>query len=365
MFKSFKTIATLALVAGLQAGLIACGSSTTDGTDGTPDAPDEVACELGQEQDCQCADDASGIQTCDDEGNFGECVCDTTQECTGTEEQNCLCEDNAVGTQTCSDGEYSACVCETAPECTDAEEQDCTCDGPTTGTQTCSDGTYGTCVCDVPVDESWPDRPAEYVGSQLSYIKSFTFPETDGDGAYTCCRDFDDDEVNDNGWVSMANALEGMTGIDTQADIDEMMSNGEIVYLLDHLGLEDSAATFTLAKLDADFASGTTYTEAAAGNGHFIIRPETFVAETGEPLDIFGNASLSSDLLSATGERFGLISIFGDIVLTLPLRDVLITATQTTPSAYIEGELSGIILLSDFYEALNQEAASEECACLG
>jgi hypothetical protein len=71
-----------------------------------------TVCTPGESLMCQCQSGASGVKTCNDEGEaFSECDCDTA--CTPGEESFCACSGGGQGVKTCtSDGAgFGECTC--------------------------------------------------------------------------------------------------------------------------------------------------------------------------------------------------------------------------------------------------------------
>lgn len=226
-----------------------------------------------------------------------------------------------------------------------------------------------------PEPYDWPATPADFVttADRVSYIWNFGVPDVTDD-VPDCCRDFGAISRTpgqaDNAFAKLNAQLMPLgVGIDFQAALDEAIQTGALAFLLDHRELDgaDDADGFLLSWLDGEFAAGTTYTDAAAGNGVFTIDPDSFVAGTGEPQRVMNRADMMSSVMSGGPISIDVLLPFGAASIFVPIQDMQATATAniTVDSVtYAQGELSGYILEDDIFEGLNQLAASPTCSCL-
>ncbi|MBT8495273.1 MAG: hypothetical protein KJO07_19660, partial [Deltaproteobacteria bacterium] len=126
-----------------------------------------------------------------------------------------------------------------------------------------------------------PDASIDDVPDRLSYIDTLTIPSVSGQEP-SCCYDFG--EISKNGTGTDDNALAiiannpllEFAGIDFQQVLDDTLENGDQVLLLNHVGLTGPDDSFRMDGLQGDFAEGTTYTEASAGTGSFVIDPSSY-----------------------------------------------------------------------------------------
>ena len=89
------------------------------------------------------------------------------------------------------------------------------------------------------------------------------------------------------------------------------MESGDLLILFDHqllqfgggmfagMGGRSLPDEFVLAQLAGSFDAGTTYADAAAGNGQFLISRSSFVEGTGEPANFAFPAQMTADAMSA------------------------------------------------------------------
>jgi len=247
------------------------------------------------------------------------------------------------------------------------------CNGTCPPDLVCAD--TGSCEC-VP---DWPGTPGGYTPGPVSYMNTLTVPGLDAMSVPTCCKDFgpiSKDFIQsgtnniDNALANLAGSLVGL-GVDIQALLTSAITDGTLAMLLDHRSLDAGALPddFVLAQLLAEFAPGTTYTEANAGTGSFLLDPASFVGATGEPQNFNFPSVMGTPAMSAGPFTFGLTLPLGFVTLDIQAFETDITGDHGTISAagipYTNGTLAAYILLTDVYGAINALLNSPECSCLG
>ncbi len=404
------SISVLVLFLGLFG--LGCSSSDTSNNDGGL-----PHCTPGENAACACADGRVGAQECNQQGVFESCQCTgpTPSDCVPGGSAPCACSDGRTGAQLCNeDRVYAVCECTGDPpsDCVPGQSVACACTDGSNGAQVCTDERrYDPCVCDTldggpdggpdagpdggpdggpdadpdggsdggsDAGTEWPETPDDYLTGLVSYMATWTVPETDVDGNYVCCKDFGsiskdfiEEGTNniDNGWVALTDAIGGVTGSLLQEELDSQLQNGDLVILLDHVDYVQDGTPFVLARLDGAFESGTVYPTAAAGNGQFFLLRSSFLQGSGEPNDWYYPAVIDQNTLSASGETFQLamgipgLESFLFVIKSIELQaDAQVEINGVT---YTNGTFSGWILLADVFAGFNAIAASDTCLCLG
>ncbi len=338
----------VALVAGVSAFVPACGeggggASGEDGGAGAGGAPDLFGASCVSSEDCAgapCVELDEGVRACS---------------------VTCHVEEHCVAGWTCPEpepGKARACRCAPGAEVCDGDDDDC-------------DGTIDGEGC-----VSFPASPEGYVAARASYLSAIGLPPTGADGAPSCCKDFgrrSADSIQgglpglDNALVKLLEAVQGFdAGFDPQASVTAAVESGQVVILLDHLGLDERGG-FVLVQLAGAFEGATTYAEASAGTGTFTFSAASFEAGTGTPLVHLDRARLEGGALAAGPGSFPLPLPLGELVLLLPLDEVELEGRATLDGAgvaYADGRISGILRVDALFEALNVYAAGA-CGCLG
>jgi hypothetical protein len=208
--------------------------------------------------------------------------------------------------------------------------------------------------------------------SRFTYVHEITMPPIVG-GEATCCKDFGEISENpgqiDNALAHLASALAslGSFGLDFQGTINTQLEEGTLVLLYEHVDLRSPNDQFTLNGFIGEFAGGTTYASASAGNGTFAINPISYDSG-GNPFIRFPNASLSNGQLSAGPVTIGFATPLGDQILQLNLHGAEATGSATlSPGgvAYSDGTLAGYLLVDEVFDGLNSFLNSPTCECLG
>jgi hypothetical protein len=230
-------------------------------------------------------------------------------------------------------------------------------------------------VGDVGTDTNWPST---YTPEQLTYIDTITIPDVEA-GVPACCADFgaisrdnieSGTDVVDNAFAVLAGALASLPGmgIDLQAEIDTSLTNGDLAILLDHRGLTGDTGTFVLVELSGTFDGTTTYVEASAGTGEFLIERESLSGGTSVPTYFFDPAQMESRAMTAGPDEFKIMGTFGFLSFPLVLQQSLLTGTATIRAdgiSYVNGTIAGYALLTDVFAELNAVALAAGCDCLG
>ncbi|MFT4570480.1 MAG: hypothetical protein ACI8TX_001739 [Hyphomicrobiaceae bacterium] len=224
----------------------------------------------------------------------------------------------------------------------------------------------------------FPDITDDYVAGDVSYVDTVSLPALPG-GVPTCCRDFGTSSRDfiENGTNNPDNALAQLVatiaglGFDVQTFLDDAVQSGDLTLLLDHQDLVTDVLPdeFGLAALFADFDAGTTYMEAAAGTGDFIVSRGSFIGGTGTPVTVFfpGIFDVAPAGMLAGPSGFTFPLPFGPVELSLPISGVLVEGEPTVGPgiSYSDGKLSGFMLIDDFFAGLNSLLDSSVCDCLG
>ena len=222
-----------------------------------------------------------------------------------------------------------------------------------------------------PIPVTWPATPEDYANSaRVTYIATLRFPEIDENDQPICCRDFGDISRNpgiDNSFAILASSLLGL-GFDLNQLLYDTLASGDLVALLDHRELdgETDPDGFALAWLRGSFDAPTDYATAAAGNGTFLLDPES-LEPSGEPKLLFNPAQMEAGAMTAGPAQLNLLLPIALQTLDLTVNDASIGGDATfAPDglAYSAGTMSGWIELASIFENLNLLVANE-CACLG
>jgi hypothetical protein len=226
----------------------------------------------------------------------------------------------------------------------------------------------------------WPPDPASYVFGPLSYLNSLTIPSVDPTTLVpSCCRDYgaisrDFIELGtnniDNALAKLDNTLSSF-GLNLQASVDDGLAAGDTILLLDHQFLDATMLPddFALVALDAVFDTGTTFTEANAGLGEFLVNQSSFSGATGTPSSFFFPSMMTSTLMTAGPASLDLPLAIGPGLLDVSISDGLLDAVHAPIAAAgidsTAGTVSGYIEVADIFAALNAILDSPACGCLG
>ncbi len=230
--------------------------------------------------------------------------------------------------------------------------------------------TTGTSTTTTTTDNSnWPASPADYVFGPSSYFHAFQIPVMETE---PCCRDWgaiSKDNIlagtndQDNALAELRNLTAAMN-LDLQATVDSTIESGGFVALLDHYNFPDGDGDYDLAFFRGNFENGSSWETAQLGVGEFLIEERNFQSGTGRPRAVFDAANVTGGQLHATG---GLIEIampiIDDTLLILPLQDVTLEGTLSDSGEITNGELSGYVTVTDFYNGYNA-AVADLCGCL-
>jgi hypothetical protein len=223
-----------------------------------------------------------------------------------------------------------------------------------------------------PID--WPDAPGDYVPTSLSYMSTIAIPSFDGNGDPVCCHDFGNiskDSI-EQGTDKIDNALSRVAelllsvGTNLQDEIDAALESGTLLNLLDHRDLASGDGPFILVQFLASFAPGTTYVQASAGAGSFVIDPISFVNGTGEPTNYFVNAAMTGGAMTAGPSTLHLSLPFGSATLEMQLIDARVTGRATLGAggvSYGDGTVAGVVRLDELFGAFNAYL-EQACGCL-
>jgi hypothetical protein len=220
------------------------------------------------------------------------------------------------------------------------------------------------------MEPMWPATEDDYVVSGATLVSSWVIPAD----ATDCCRDWGAISkagagVVDNALVAMVNGLSGFLDDDVQTLIDGAVAGGAFLLVLDHIDLPDADGDYRMAAFTASFDAdvGTTWEDAEAGTGSFVLGRDNFVTGTGEPTTTFASVSRTGDTMLAEGGAIDIFLPFGLVDLVLPVSDVTLTA-DITPSAdgvaAANGSMSGYVTVDDLFGAMNQ-VVDASCGCLG
>ncbi len=221
----------------------------------------------------------------------------------------------------------------------------------------------------------WPSSAEGYDASLVSYLNALNKPAKVG-FTYACCRDFgaisrdkilDGTDDIDNAVAAFFDALGLLTGVNLQSNIDENLQDGSLMILFDHWGYLAADQPFVLPRFDGAFEGTTTFTEATAGTGTFLLSRESFLPGSGEPETKLGATISSAGELHATGPSLDFaLGLYG-ATLIMPLGDLIFDATAdetATTIGYRRGKMSGYVTVEAFFESINAFAA-QNCGCLG
>lgn len=211
-----------------------------------------------------------------------------------------------------------------------------------------------------------PDAQLEGI-ERASYQYEVEIPGQEN-GEPTCCRNFGEiseepDEI-DNAVAGIAQGLSSF--IDVQAEIDEQIEEGELALILNHVEVASENDNFALEALQAEFAGDTDYEDASAGEGEFAIDPVSY-GDDGDAQVVFEDAWLDGGELGTDPTEITISAPVGDDQLGLVVQETQVSGQASLTETGIEyegGELSGYVVLEDFFEEANTLLQSEECACL-
>jgi hypothetical protein len=326
-------------------------------------------------QECAVPGDCDDGNPCtDDDCPAGFCThvyntagCDDGISCTGPD----VCSMGVCsGPDNCPMGEFCNTVsdmCELIPTTT-----------TTSTTSTTSTSTTSTTSTSTTTTTLWPPTPQDYVAGPISYLNTLVIPGVDMNGDPVCCRDFGtiSRDYITNGTNKIDNALAKLAAqlssfVNFQDLIDQGIMDGSIVLILDHhlLDYQNLPDDFYLAPFNGSFDTGTTYTEANAGTGEFLLSQASFIGGTGEPLNVAYPSVMTSTDMTAPSSTLTLPLPLAVTVLNLPILDTQAVADHGTITAaginYTNGELSGYVETAQIFGALNAILLSPTCSCLG
>ncbi len=204
---------------------------------------------------------------------------------------------------------------------------------------------------------------------RVSYTSEANVPPEEDD-EWRCCKDFGEISDNpgeiDNAYAELADLL-SLGGVDLEEGIENQIQDGNLVILMNHLGVSEEGATYDIEAYLGAFAEGTIYEDAKAGDGEFEIEDVSF-DDQGNPQVVFEDAVLQDGELQAGPTNITLAVGVGEDALTLDLRDTELRADASFSNGGIQldnGELSAYLLVDDLFEALNDFLESDTCQCLG
>lgn len=220
----------------------------------------------------------------------------------------------------------------------------------------------------------WPASSADYKLHNGTFLTTLTFPDVAHDDL--CCRDFGDisRDFIKNGTNNADNALAAMDAVLSAASNGKVNFSGPIgtairvgryVPLLDHVDIPSTSGNYTLAYFSGSPAEGTTFDSAQNGGGEFLLKPDSFVGDSGTPKFLFGSSTVSGGHLTATDGHFELPlpvawgRVLMDVQRVQIEADVAIVDGGVTMT---NGVLSGFIKVDDWFKAYNQ-VVNEKCAC--
>lgn len=221
----------------------------------------------------------------------------------------------------------------------------------------------------------WPATADAYTAELTAYVNDLQKPAKVG-FTYACCRDFgaiskdkieEDRDDLDNAVAAFFDALGLLTGVNLQDNIDENLTDGSLMILFDPFGYRAPDEAFVLARFDGAFEGTTTFTEAAAGNGTFLLARDSFLPGTGEPQTKLDATISSAGELHATGPSLDFaLGLYG-ATLKIRLEDLVFDATADETSStlgYRRGKMSGYFTVDAFFDAINTYV-EDSCGCLG
>jgi hypothetical protein len=221
-----------------------------------------------------------------------------------------------------------------------------------------------------PLEIDWPDDPELFANTaNATYIPTLSLPPL-SDGKPTCCYDFGAKSKNegiDNAFAILASTLQGFD-FDLNAVLLDSLMTGALTVLLDHRELDgpDDADGFVLSWLRGEFEGTTDYPDAAAGNGTFLLDPDSLDA-TGAPLLYFDPALMEGGSMSAGPDQLSLILPFIGLNLEVTVEEATMTGDAMIGSpevSYDSGTMSGYVTVEEIFTGINEIVASE-CSCLG
>lgn len=220
----------------------------------------------------------------------------------------------------------------------------------------------------------FPDSPGEYQAGLVAYIDAITIPELENDEP-TCCRDFgplSEDDGIDNAFAGFFETVATNSGnlVDLEAVYAEILDDGDLIWLIDHRGLDIRRSdTFTLAFLYGVFEGDTTVPDARSGTGTFTIdQGRSFEDGTGTPRSAFPGSNYNRGIPSIFTKRGEMVIPFAAPggTFDVPLRSAEVRGEATAEAdgvSYASGTISGYIAEDDFYTSLN-ETLEARCQCI-
>jgi hypothetical protein len=221
-----------------------------------------------------------------------------------------------------------------------------------------------------PLEIDWPDDPELFADTaNATYLPTLVIPAVDN-GSPTCCVDFgakSRSEGIDNAFALLADTLSGFD-FDLNGLLAESISTSALTVLLDHRELDgpDDADGFVLSWLRGDFEGTTDYATAAAGNGTFLLDPDS-LDDTGAPLLYFDPARMEGGEMSAGPDQLSLFLPFLGLNLELTVEEATMTGDAMIGSpevTYQNGTMAGYITVEEILTGINEIVASQ-CSCLG
>jgi len=329
----------------------------------------------GLDGDCDDVDDSMANGSC---GGIGTTTTSTTSTSTTTTSST-----TSTTLVPCASTSAPTCAgqCPAGQGCFD-QGGSCACEVVTTTTSTTTTSTTSTSTTTsttLPGPPDWPADPGSYVAGPISYLNSLSVPAVTG-GIADCCydfgaisKDFIEGGTNniDNALAVLAGALGGL-GIDLQQILSDSLTDGSLVLILDHQDLDFVTLPdpfFALVQLTGAFDVGTTFVEADAGIGEFLINTSSFVGATGEPSNFHFPSLMDVGDMTAGPFTLSLTLPLGFLTLDAELLDAGVMADHGTITAsgipYTNGALWGYVLVDTIFDALNGLLNSPTCDCLG
>ncbi len=184
----------------------------------------------------------------------------------------------------------------------------------------------------------------------------------------SCCFDYDGDNTPDNQLNQVLGLL--MASNSTNASLTQSINSGEFALVFEHEGLTSASnqSSFTINVLQG--TPQCFMAPDAAGENVYTIKPTSYDA-MGAPVATLPNATITNGALTTGYGDLPLVISFNGAVLDIPISDAQLsadvdaTATQLPNQgvALVNGNIGGVIGLTDFYDSLNAYV-STSCGCL-
>ncbi len=225
-------------------------------------------------------------------------------------------------------------------------------------------------VPEPPIEITWPTDATDYANSaNITYISSLVFPPL-VDGMATCCFDYGARSKApglDNSFANLNQTLTGF-GVNLNDILADSLTTGSLVALLDHRELDgpDDPNGFVLAWLRGEFEGGTTYAQAAAGTGTFLLDPDS-LEPSGEAKLFFNPASMSTSQMAAGPAALSLL-----LPVLLSSLELRVEGARMSGDAaigvdgvsYQNGTIAGYVAVREVFDNLNA-IVDQQCSCLG